>query len=369
MTQGPVGRRSRDPGEVHGILLVDKPIGPTSHDLVEWVRRSLRVRRVGHCGTLDPAASGLLVIAVGVATRVVPLLTDVDKRYRARILFGTRTDSGDLEGAVIERSPVDPAILDQAAAAAQELVGDHLLAPPVYSAIKVDGERAYDRARRGEVFDLAARPMSVLSVEDVVPSVDPLGPMLALTLTVSKGTYIRTLAETLGARLSVPTCLAGLRRLSAGPLAVDDVRALHPRAERRDADPASSRPLRWHIALASKVGEADEASDLVARGLIPIDEAVGLPTLTVDLASDALRRLEQGQSLPCDALTESPERHELSLEVGAALAVVARDPHHRLRRWILTTVASPDGAGGGLFLRPQRVLQLPDASDNSPPSA
>ena len=357
-----MGRRSRDPGEVHGILLVDKPVGPTSHDLVDWVRRSLRVRRVGHCGTLDPAASGLLVIAVGVATRVVPLLTEVDKRYRATILLGVRTDSGDLEGAVIERASVAPAIVDQVPGVAEALVGDHMLPPPVYSAIKVDGERAYDRARRGEIFDLDARPMSVLAVEDVGTSIDARGPLLTLTLTVSKGTYIRTLAEALGARLGVPACLAGLRRLSAGALSVEDPRALHPGAERRvESEPKPGHPVRWDIALKS-----EDPRESLARGLIPIDEAVGLPTFTVDLASDALRRLEQGQPLPCAALPEQPER---ALEVGAVVAVVARGHDLRLRRWILTSVASPDGASGGLLLRPQRVLRLPDAIDNSPPSA
>ncbi|MEZ4454297.1 MAG: tRNA pseudouridine(55) synthase TruB [Nannocystaceae bacterium] len=359
-----MGRRSREVGEVHGILLVDKPVGPTSHDLVEWVRRGLRIRRVGHCGTLDPAASGLLVIAVGVATRVVPLLTDADKRYRASILLGVRTDAGDLEGAVIERVAVDPSILARAPAAAEGLVGEHMLAPPVYSAIKVDGERAYDRARRGEDFELAARPMNVTAVDDVRVSEGPRGPVVDASLTVSKGTYIRTLAEVVGDRLGVPACLAGLRRLASGSLEVDDPRALHPEAAPRPDDP-DGPSRRWTLTIDGDVGERLRAA------VIPIDEATSLPTWTVSLDDEALRRLEQGQAPPCAAFADGAGlcAFVAGLAAGSPIVVVARDAERRLRRWILTDLVDDYGPR----LRPQRVLSLPGPAptptDNSSPSA
>ena len=129
-----MGRRRRDAGGVHGILLVDKPVGPTSHDLVGWVRRLVGSRRVGHCGTLDPAASGLLVIAVGVATRAVSLMSSADKTYRAEVILGRKTDSGDREGRVLEEVEVSPEIAEAAIEAAYGLIGDHQIAPPAYSA-------------------------------------------------------------------------------------------------------------------------------------------------------------------------------------------------------------------------------------------
>ncbi|MCB9702753.1 MAG: tRNA pseudouridine(55) synthase TruB [Myxococcales bacterium] len=337
----------REGGGLHGVLLVDKPEGPTSHDVVGWVRRLVRSRRVGHCGTLDPAASGLLVVTVGLATRIVPFLTEVDKAYRAEVVLGRRTASGDRDGEILADVPVDPAIAPQAIAAAEGLVGDHSLPPPAYSAVRIDGERAYARVRRGEQVELPPRLMRVLAVDEVSAAVrEPDKVVVTLTLRVSKGTYIRSLAELLGARLGLPAYLGGLRRIAAGDLRVDAPGVLRPRAHH---DPTSGR---WRFSLA----DASEPEALPEGALRPIDEVLGLPSQALDLGSPALVRLGQGQALTAAELgfaDPSP---------GDLVSLVARGAQGSLDTVIIGRV---EGRGGDLVVRPQRVLRL----DNSPRDA
>ncbi|MEZ4381580.1 MAG: tRNA pseudouridine(55) synthase TruB [Nannocystaceae bacterium] len=339
-----MGRRRRDTGpgaSLHGILLVDKPLGPTSHDVVGWARRVLRCRRVGHCGTLDPAASGLLVLAVGVATRTVPLLSAADKTYRADIILGRRTTTADREGEVIDEVRVEPSVAPQAMVAARGLVGAHSLPPPAYSAVKVDGVRAYARARRGEAVELEPRPMRVFSVDNLETAVDAPGTLrVSLDLRVSKGTYIRSLAELLGERLGLPAYLGGLRRLACAELQSEDPRTLRPQARAEAEGRPDGKPW-WRLDLA--VGSAPAAASL-----IPIDEALGLPIVECAADDALLARLTQGQAVPAAAIGAGDRRPD------ELVSLVARAPDGALETLIVAAIRAGDG---GPVVRPERVLR------------
>ncbi len=208
----------RSTGRDHGVLVLDKPAGPSSHEVVAWVRRVLGERRVGHCGTLDPAATGVLVVCVGEATKLVPWLTDDDKAYAATIALGRSTSTADAEGETLATAPVSEADLARAAAAVGQLRGPLELPPPRVSAVRVDGVRAHARVRAGEDFELPARTMLVHAA--VLDGIDAGTWTLRATFEVGKGTYIRSLAEHLGALVGLPAHLAGLRRLRTGSFGI-----------------------------------------------------------------------------------------------------------------------------------------------------
>jgi len=218
-------RRGRT--EYSGVLLVDKPAGMTSHDVVNRVRRATGERRVGHAGTLDPMATGLLVVLVGPATRLAPFLTAADKAYEARIVFGFETDTDDAEGRVTATAKVPDEVGDPffAAGTVASLVGVHEQVPPDYSAIKRGGRVAYEAARAGEALEIEPRRIEVLSAR-------VLGVECAreyawdVELTVSKGTYIRALARDLGRALRSAAHLGSLRRTRSGAIDVADAHTL-----------------------------------------------------------------------------------------------------------------------------------------------
>ena len=232
------------------LLAIDKPLGLSSHDVVNRVRRTLGERRVGHAGTLDPAASGVLVVGVGQATRLLGLLTLDDKRYEAHIAFGTQTSTDDAEGEVILTAEVPDRLADAGVAAAvvSSLVGPCDQVPPAFSAISVDGKRAYDRARSGEVVDLPVRHVTIHEAELLgVESVDPI--VWRCSLHVSKGTYVRSIARDLGQSLGTAAHLCGLRRTSSGPIGLERCLALDA-LEGMTADEAIEHSLDPSVALA-----------------------------------------------------------------------------------------------------------------------
>jgi tRNA pseudouridine55 synthase len=231
-----------------GVLVVDKPTGPSSHDVVQHVRRALQVRRAGHAGTLDPLATGVLVVMVGEATKLAPFLTAEDKSYAAVVRLGTATSTLDAEGEVTERGVLPDwlHVPEERAARLDRAVqlerGRTEQSPPLHSAIKVHGRSAYARARAGEQFALPPRAVEVRELRwgsvELRPS-EPNAPPtdgdasehadLELVLTVGKGYYVRSLARDIGQRLGVPAHLHALRRLRCGcfdlaravPLGVD----------------------------------------------------------------------------------------------------------------------------------------------------
>jgi tRNA pseudouridine55 synthase len=206
-----------------GILLTDKPVGPTSHDVVQQVRRLAATRRVGHAGTLDPAASGLLLLGVGSATRLLTSLVGLDKTYRATIRLGVATTTDDAEGDPVgDPQDVDDAALAGVDAAVAALTGPIDQVPSSVSAIHVAGRRAHELVRAGEKVDLPARRVTVHRFEVQARR----GSELDVEVDCSSGTYIRALARDLGAALGVGGHLTALRRTRIGPFRVEDAAPL-----------------------------------------------------------------------------------------------------------------------------------------------
>lgn len=230
-----------------GILLVNKPAGVTSHDVVQVLRRRLGVRRIGHTGTLDPMAEGLLVLLVGQATRLQQAFQGHDKVYRATIALGTQTDTADAAGQPIRTAPVPPL----AAPAVRELLagflGPVLQVPPAYSAVKVRGRPAYWWTRRQQPVTLAQRRVQLYTIE----LLDLDAARLAIRVGCSAGTYVRTLAEAIGERLGTVAHVAALTREGIGSFRLED-----------------SRPLDWF--------RAAEAADIRAC-LLPTPAAGAAP--------------------------------------------------------------------------------------------
>lgn len=199
-----------------GILNINKPTGMTSHDVVAKVRKLLKQRRVGHAGTLDPAASGVLPICIGHATRVAEYLSESGKAYRATIIFGAVTDTYDSEGTIVRTASTENLTCATIEAMLPAMLGQQMQVPPRFSAIKLQGQPAYKRARAGEEVALEARPITIyqLAIINWQPSNLP---TLTLAIECSKGTYIRSLAYDLGEKLGCGAYLGALVRTRSGP--------------------------------------------------------------------------------------------------------------------------------------------------------
>jgi tRNA pseudouridine55 synthase len=288
-----VGRRGAPTG-LAGILPVDKPAGLTSHDVVAAVRRITGERRVGHAGTLDPMATGLLVVLIGPYTRLEPYLSAAEKGYEARIAFGTATDTDDAEGAVTATEPVPDGILDaeRAQALLDTLHGDSMQMPPAFSAIKVAGRVAHRAARAGEPVALSPRPVTVY--ESRLIAVDPAARTWNVAFTVSKGTYVRALARDLGRAAGTVAHLTALRRTASGPLRVERAHSL------------------------------DEVEVAGGRGTLPdlfTDpiQALGLPTVEATLAGVA-----DGKRLPRALASDLPAGTPIAVTCKGRLIAVYR---------------------------------------------
>ena len=268
---------------MNGILNIDKPAGWTSHDVVAWVRRVLREKRVGHAGTLDPMATGVLLVCVGQATRVVEYLTAGQKAYRAEAQLGATTDTYDADGEVTATAAVPPLSADDLRAALAGFVGEIQQRPPAYSAIKQNGEAAYRKARRGETVDLPARPVTIAGIE--LLGWEPAAAKLTIEVTCGPGTYIRSLTHDLGQALGCGAVLTRLTRTRSGQFGLEEAVSLDDLAE------------------AARTGD-------LARHLHPLASALAkLTRVPVDAEQSA--RLMHGQFLACP---EPP-----SVEIGYAV--------------------------------------------------
>ncbi|MBM3190089.1 MAG: tRNA pseudouridine(55) synthase TruB [Chloroflexi bacterium] len=288
---------------VSGILNINKPRGWTSHDVVARVRRLSRQRRVGHAGTLDPQATGVLIVCLGKATRVAEYLADADKRYLATVRFGATTDTWDAEGRIVEERPWEHLTLAAIEAAAKSLEGSIEQTPPMYSALKREGQPLYRLARRGLTVERAARPVEIhrLDIRDWQP------PDLVVEVHCSKGTYIRALAHDLGQTLGTGAYLAALVRTAVGRFRLENA---------TDLD--------------TLMGAEDDGA--WQRYLLPISEGLsGLPCVTV--GDDIARRIVHGRAVP--------------LSEPAAPFVCAYDERGRL-----LAILRPDGEAW----RPHKVL-------------
>ncbi len=257
-----------------GILLVDKPSGMTSHDVVSRARRALGTRKVGHAGTLDPMATGLLLLGVDSSTRLLTYLVGLDKQYSATIRLGEATDTDDAEGQVVataDASGVSRASIETHLA---DLRGPIQQVPSSYSAIKVDGRRSYDRARAGEEVVLAARAVTITRFDVLDERRE--GAVIDLDVVVgcTSGTYIRALARDLGAALGVGGHLTALRRDSIGPFPLSDAVAI----DAIDA-PSLRRPLEVAAQLFPTVELDEQAQIDLTNGKRVALDAVDAPVV------------------------------------------------------------------------------------------
>jgi len=224
-----VPRSPRRP--LHGVLLLDKPLGFTSNDALQKAKGLLRAEKGGHTGTLDPLATGLLPLCFGAATKFSQASLDADKRYRATLRLGQRTSTGDGEGEVTEErnAPTDRAVIEAAVA---RFLGVIDQVPPMHSALKHQGRALYDYARQGIEVERAARRVQIHSIDII----EWQSPLLVIDVCCSKGTYIRTLAEDIGLALGCGAHLAALRRTGSGPLDLQDAVTLDALAEMSDGE-------------------------------------------------------------------------------------------------------------------------------------
>jgi len=256
---------------VSGVLVVDKPTGMTSHDVVQVVRRGTGIRRAGHTGTLDPRASGVLVILLGPAVRLSEFVSASDKRYQATIRVGSSTDTYDSEGTITNHTSDIDVSEEQFNEILQQFTGEIEQVPPPYSAVKVKGRKAYEMARRGEEVELKPRIINVYSLE--VLEWDP--PESVIDVYCSSGTYVRSLANDIGKALGTGAYLVGLRRTKSGRFTL------------RDAVPL--RILR----------EAFEAGEWY-NYLIPAAEALADWPM-VELDADQMEFVRHGHRIPAES--------------------------------------------------------------------
>ncbi len=268
----------RTSGATEGLLVVDKPAGVTSHGVVARVRRLAGTRRVGHAGTLDPMATGVLVLGLGRATRLLGHLAATDKEYDATIRLGVATSTGDAEGEAVAAADPGGVTEDDLAGAMAELTGEVDQVPPAVSAVKIDGERAYKRARRGEDVEIPVRRVTVSSFELLARRRADLD----VRVVCSTGTYVRALARDLGGLLGVGGHLAALRRTRVGS---------------------------FRLGAAHRLDELEREADacgLLDRAVQSLGEAVGANFPCRDVGADEARWVAHGGRLPPIGLGPGP---------------------------------------------------------------
>ena len=254
---------------VDGLAVVDKPAGMTSHDVVGRCRRIFGQRKVGHAGTLDPDATGVLLVGLGRATRLMQFMSGLAKSYRSEVVLGVATSTLDASGEVIGQWDMGAVTLEQARQAAGRLTGDIQQIPPMVSAIKVGGRRLHELARSGVQVERAPRPVTVhrFEVERLAP-----GPVLEVSVDCSSGTYIRVLAADLGEALGGGAHVRSLRRTAVGPWTVEQAVPLE------GLDETSVRPLAECLPWLPSVKVEQETADKVANGRVLERSALGVET-------------------------------------------------------------------------------------------
>jgi tRNA pseudouridine55 synthase len=259
-----------------GLVVVDKPAGITSHDVVARVRRLAGTRKVGHAGTLDPMATGVLVLGLNRATRLLGHLTLTDKRYDATIRLGATTTTDDAAGEIVATRATDGLTEDAVREALARFAGEIDQVPSAVSAIKVDGRRAYARVRAGEDVELPERRVTVHALDVVSTSLDrPGGCDVAVSVHCSSGTYIRAIARDLGEELGVGGHLTALRRTAVGPFGIDTAHTLDELAESFTMTPISEAVRAWFPAL--ELDDTAASSARVGRSLdLPLEVLTGV---------------------------------------------------------------------------------------------
>lgn len=204
------------------IILIDKPSGITSFDVIRILRKKLGIKKMGHAGTLDPLATGLLIIGIGEGTKELTRYIKLSKTYEAEILFGTKTDTGDIDGKILDEKPASHISEKEIKNAIEKIVGTHSFSVPFYSAIKVSGVRLYAHARKGTTVEIPKKEMTVYSAS--LTHIENSGEKViaSVSMDVSSGTYVRTIAEEIGRVLSIPATVRNLRRTRIGDFLIKD---------------------------------------------------------------------------------------------------------------------------------------------------
>lgn len=308
--------------KIEGVLLVDKPPGMTSHDVVDRVRKLAGTRRVGHTGTLDPMASGLLVVCVGGATRVSPFFTGLPKEYSGIIKLGAISSTYDAEGSIMAQPcplPRDPKTI---VAAMRRQTGTRTQLPPPYSAVKVRGKKLYEYARRGEEVPQKPRQVRIHQFE----LVEYCEPEIRFFARVGSGTYVRSMAHDLGIQLECGAYLSSLRRESVG---------------------------QFHVSQAAPLSALIENPELLRERLLGLGAALGhMPKITVDARVE--RNILHGQGfttldiLACETIPRPAEDHVVLNAQGKVLSIVRGEP--------MADESARAAGSPPLFFRPLRVL-------------
>lgn len=291
--------------EKHGIIVLNKPSGLTSHSCVGKIRRLAQTKRVGHTGTLDPNVTGVLPICIGQATRVAEFLLDFDKEYVAEIILGKSTTTEDASGETLEDSPLTAAPdLKQIEELLPRFLGEIEQIPPMFSAVKVKGMRLHQLARQGKEVERKARKITIYELEllDYIPELPY--PVLKLRVRCSKGTYIRTLGVDLGRALGYPAHMGTLIRTKSGPFSLEDSVSFEELEAWTEED--------WH------------------KGMFPIERAVShLPQITV---SEGLsERILFGQSVVIDQLVEDEQLYQIFDQNHKFLALYEGNSPHLIK--------------------------------------
>lgn len=295
---------------MNGILVVNKPPGMTSHQVVGRARRLLGIKKIGHTGTLDPDVSGVLPLCVGTATRVAEYLLDQSKAYRGEVTFGFSTTTQDASGEPVDAAENVQLTEEQVRAAFASFVGPILQQPPAYSAIKIDGKRAYDLSRKGEQVEIPPREVTIYSLQIVSMELDVPHPKVTFDVECSKGTYVRTLCHDLGERLGIPAHMSHLVRTRSGPFLLEQ-------------------------ALTLEQIEAYAEEGTIAQRLLPLQSALPhLPKTTIPEVLE--RRVLNGRELTLrwhvpganvDSLLRIESRDGQLLALYRVLEVTAQDTH------------------------------------------
>lgn len=295
-----------------GLLLVDKPSGMTSHDVVDCIRKGAKQRRVGHTGTLDPAATGLMILCLGAATRLSEHLTRMDKVYEGEMTLGVETDSYDLQGTVIAERPVPELSSEELQAACNVYVGSIEQIPPMVSAVKVGGERLYKLARKGEEVERQPRKITVHEFSVLKYT----APVASFRVTCTSGTYVRSLCHDVGADLGCGAVLSQLRRTAVGIHHIDGACAL----------------------------DQLETPEQVAAALASLDDALSLPVAVVNAEGE--RRVASGNAIEAKHLLKPSVQREKWIQIKTS-------------KGRLIALAQPVDTPNGPALQPRRVLQRP----------
>ena len=286
---------------MNGLLLIDKPQGLTSHDVVSRIRRICKTRKVGHAGTLDPLATGVLPVAIGTGTKVLQFLLVVDKSYRATLRLGVSTDTLDSEGTEIDRRELPTDCEARLQQIVRKFLGTIQQVPPMYSALKKDGVPLYKLARQGQTVEREARTVDISRLDIV--SIDL--PDVVIEVDCSKGTYIRTLAQDIGDAVGCGAHIVALRRLRSGPFVIDDCVTLESLADQSTDTKAGFLSIEQSLAFYPAVNLSVAAAKSLSFGVPPLMSDV---VVDQELASGRLVRLMDADRLVAMA-RYAPQRH------------------------------------------------------------